>query len=285
MVAGCGVSECAPQPYSLATTWPSADISLAHTPNSVPSEPGQRQVEAAVAADPAGGPRHRRIRDRSRRRSSARAASMRPHWLSTCVGRSRPRPRPRRVRRRPRTCSPGTSRGSSAGGGQQIAGPEVAGLDALLPGHPLRRQQRRRAGDQDDFADRGVIGAGIARPPRRPTASPGSRAWRPGTGASRRSDRRSAAPRYSPTTRSSPLELHDRGARSVDRTHQHGGEFGRRLRLFGLEVLAACSAGSIMLSIAIQYCLTTRGAKPHRLPCGRRSVRMGNNQRRDRIAT
>jgi hypothetical protein len=33
------------------------------------------------------------------------------------------------------------------------------------------------------------------------------------------------------------LEFDDRRARSVDGTHEHGGEFCRRLRMFGLEVL------------------------------------------------
>ena len=37
--AAAGVSECAPQPYSESTTGPSADNSLAHTPNITPSAP------------------------------------------------------------------------------------------------------------------------------------------------------------------------------------------------------------------------------------------------------
>ena len=47
----------------------------------------------------------------------------------------------------------------AVGGGQQVADAEVTGADPLLPRHPRRRDERVRAGQQDDLAhrDRGVV--------------------------------------------------------------------------------------------------------------------------------
>ena len=54
----------------------------------------------------------------------------------------------------------GHESGIVGGRGEQVTGAQIAGLNPLMPGHPLRREQRRRSGHQHDFADGGVICAG-----------------------------------------------------------------------------------------------------------------------------
>ena len=165
--SGCGscflascTSEWAPQPWSSETTRPSSlALPLAQTPNISDSGPAIRtrkpQVVHVSGAACASGDSGRR-----RRRTTARAARSRPSGESV---RTRPRPRSLATLR---ICalsssssgsSPkeyvGTSRGSSSSTGSRSPGRQVAGLDPLAVGHPLRGDDRLLAGDQHDLVD------------------------------------------------------------------------------------------------------------------------------------
>ncbi len=155
---------------------------------------GQRDVETAVRGTPGGWRGPWPTPDRTHPRASVRRPRGGPPGRAPGGGPARPHRPARRVRDRRWTCDRRPGRGSSGGVAQQVTGAEVAGLDTLIPRHPLRRQQRRRAGHQHGFADgrRGRYRG--SRPPRRPTASPDNRAARPGTGGWPRSGRRTPRP-------------------------------------------------------------------------------------------
>ncbi len=141
---GAGVSECAPQPYSNVDDMPVGRHLVAAHPEHRAQRPGQRQEEAAVAADPLGGLRHLRdgavvavvpaLRGLGAAPGAHHLAPAQPDLGGGLVdlrvtGGHVAGHQPRVVRR----------------GRQQVAGAQVARPDALIPGHPLRRQQRRRA--------------------------------------------------------------------------------------------------------------------------------------------
>src|SRR5699024_607863 len=157
------VSECAPQPWSRETTLPSSgDHSLAHTPNSWPSDPAsgttnpQLAQEAPAARDPAvSGPR-----EPSYHRVAASSRALR------FITRSRPRPSSRSASRSisssPVPASqPGSSRSSPATYGSRSVGPTSPGASRSAHGSQAGASKESSPGSSPDshtvaFRERGI---------------------------------------------------------------------------------------------------------------------------------
>ncbi len=133
-----------------------------------------RKIEAAVAAHPAGGPRHRRTRAEfpvvptlgciiaapwAEHLPTAEADLERDLVDQRVTAGHEAGHQPRIVGRR----------------GKEVAWTQITGADPLVPWHPLGREQRRRPGHQHHFADRGVIGARAGRDNDRPLPAAVSR--------------------------------------------------------------------------------------------------------------
>ncbi len=127
-----------------------------------PERSRQRQEETAVATHALGGPRHRRVGTviplvpsfggLGAAPAAHHPAAAQPDFGSGLVDLGVTTgditgDQPRVVRGR---C-------------QQVSGAQITRPDPLLPGHPFRRQQRRRPRNQHHFADCGVLGTGICR--------------------------------------------------------------------------------------------------------------------------
>ena len=154
-------SECAPQPWSKDTAWPSlGDETLAQTPNWQVSGPGDPEQEPARAAVRRAPPWRSGRRDRADRRTTARAASSRPSTDSTS---SRPSPTSRitsrwsRARRRRRVpVADQVARHQPrvvAGDRHQVAGAQVLRRHPVLPRQPLRGHARRLARKHHHLVD------------------------------------------------------------------------------------------------------------------------------------
>jgi len=102
---------------------------------------------------------------------------------------------------------------------QQVAGAKVAGFDALLPRHPLWRQQRGRTWNQYEFANRGLGCAWTGRDHDGPL--PASVTRHVGQEPMRRGGRVLEAGAEVLTQGALAAELDDRGARLLDGAHQH----------------------------------------------------------------
>ena len=123
---------------------------------------GQRQVETAVPAHAPGGPGHRRarpvvavvpsLRGVDPTQLTQQSPSAKTQFVGDVVD--------RRVTGRGEAGHKAVVLGRR---GEQVAGTEVTGAQPFIPGHPLGRQQRRRARHQHHFADRRVVGTGMRR--------------------------------------------------------------------------------------------------------------------------
>ena len=121
---------------------------------------GHREQKTTVPAHPLGGPRHRRV-------GAVVALLPALGGVGAAVGAHHPAPPQADLRgdfvdlRITAVHISGHQARIVAGGGEQVAGPEIAGLNTLFPGHPLGSQQRSGARNQNNFADGDVVRAGV----------------------------------------------------------------------------------------------------------------------------
>ena len=193
--------------------------------------PGEGNVEAAVAAHAAGGPGHRgpgtevsvmpALRGVAAAELAEHLAAAQSHLDGDLVDQ--------------RVTAGHVARhqpGVVAGRRQQITGTEVARLDPLLPRHPLGGQQRRRAGNQHDFANRGLGCAGAGGHDDRPL--PAAVARHVGQESMRSSGRVLEAGTQVLAEGVLAAELDDRRARLLDGAHQHRLQVGA---IFGVHAV------------------------------------------------
>ena len=158
----------------------SGAYSLAHTPNDLAQRARQRHEERRKWCTAPGAARDRASPGRGRRSTSGSAASSRPSADST---RGRPRPSSQRARASGSSASPvcvkpGASRGSSGGGRQQVAGPDVTGAQPRRSTAPIRGPASRRRRGAGTLSLTVTCWRARRGRPRRPSATrgrPGSR--------------------------------------------------------------------------------------------------------------
>ena len=111
---------------------------------------------------------------------------------------------------------------------QQVAGAQVAGPDPLIPGHPLRGQQRLGPGYQHHLADRRMVGTGVTGHHDRPL--PALIAGQVGEESVGGAGGIFVADAEVVTYRVVAAVLDDRRPRQLDCTSQDRRQFGRPLR-------------------------------------------------------
>ena len=140
---------------------------VAAHPEHLAQRSGHRHHESAVAADPFGGPCHRRSRT---------VVAVVPALGGLVAPDGTEHPPPAQTQLDGGVVDQGIAGGGESGRqarivgqwGQEIPGPQIAGPHPLIPGQPRRREQRRRPGHQHDLADRGVIGSRVGGDDHRP---------------------------------------------------------------------------------------------------------------------
>ena len=216
---------------------------------------GHREIEAAVPAHTPGGPGHRRpgtvltvvpaLRSIGASPRAEHLPAAEPHLRGDLVDLG---------------VSAGHVTGHQPGivgrRGEQVAGAQIARLDPLMPGHPLRREQRRRPGHQHDFADGGVIRAGTGGDDDRPLPAAVTR--HVGQEPVRSRSRILEAGAEVLTDGVLAAELDDRRACCIGGAQQHRLEV-RPGRGVPLGVSAPYSADSVTLSIAIDFARAANG--------------------------